>query len=208
MIDEKTKATRTQLKEIRETLELSQTGHNLLEEKNEALILEYYSMSKDANQKRIEMQKKMTDAFNALGDAQSKLGHIETKYLGASVSNAKDITLNTKKIMGVPLLKIDAPNFERNILDRGYNITDSNAELDLAATHFETVLPQILKVGEIESNSKILKTEIGKTRRKVTALEDYILPQLQANSRRIVTKLNERAREDFVRTKIVKRKIR
>lgn len=208
MISERSKPTRTELKRISETLDLSRTGHNLLEEKNEALILEYFSMSKDSDRKRETMQKKMTEAFDTLKDAQGQLGHIETRYLGASVQKSKEAEINEKKIMGVNLLKINTPDYSRNILERGYNITDSDATLDGAATLFEDTLPLILKVGEIDSNSRILKKEIAKTRRKVTALEDYIIPNLNRDKRMIISKLNERAREDFTRTKIVKRKIR
>ncbi len=208
MISERTKPTRTELKRISETLDLSRTGHNLLEEKNEALILEYFSMSKDHKQKRETMQKNMTEAFDTLKDAQGQLGHIETRYLSASVTAAKDTDITEKKIMGVNLLKINAPDYSRSILERGYNITDSDTTLDGAATLFEDTLPLILKVGEIDSNSRILKKEIADTRRKVTALEDYIIPNLNRDKRMIMSKLDERAREDFVRTKIVKRKIK
>lgn len=208
MISERSKPTRTELKRISETLDLSRIGHNLLEEKNEALILEYFKMSKDSRQKKETMQKKMAEAFDTLKIAQSTLGHIETRYLGASVSEAKKTEMTKKKIMGVNLLKIDAPDYSRDILERGYNITDSDSTLDSAASLFEDALPHVLKIGEIDSNSKILKTEIANTRRKVTALEDYIIPNLNSNKKMIISKLDERAREDFTRTKIVKRKIR
>ncbi len=208
MISEGMKPTRTQLKELKETLALSHKGHELLEEKNEALMLEHFTMSKDMELKKKDSQKKISEAFIGLEKAQETIGHVETRYLGASVADAGLIKIDNKKIMGINLLKIDAPDFSRDILERGYNIADSNAFLDNAAHLFEESLPKILKVGEIDSNSRILKKEIAKTRRKVTALEDFIIPSLKTDSNFIIEKLEERAREDFVRTKKVKNKIR
>lgn len=205
MADEEFRPTRTRLKALKETLRLSRTGHNLLEEKNEALILEYFSMSKDMKKKRDDMEKKTSDAFTELEKAQETLGHIETKYLGASVKESHPVEIENKKIMGVPLLKINTPDYSRDILERGYNITDSNMFLDETAKLFEESAPLILKVGEIESNTKLLKTEIAKTRHKVTALEDFVIPSLKSGINQIDAKLEERSREDFVRTKKVKK---
>ena len=208
MMNEDMKPTRTHLKVLKETLDLSIKGHNLLEEKNEALILEFFSMSKDMDAKRKDMEQKLAEAFETLGDAQATLGHIETRYLGASVIEAQELKISEKKIMGVNLLKINTPDYSRDILERGYNIADSDHHLDMAADLFEQSVPKVLKVGETETNSGILKKEISKTRRKVTALEDFMIPSLEKDRNRIISKLNERSREDFVRTKMVKRKIR
>jgi len=208
MMNEDLKPTRTHLKMLNETLDLSIKGHNLLEEKNEALIMEFFSMSKDMETKRKDMEQKLTEAFDSLGNAQATLGHIETQYLGASVTEAPELDISEKKIMGVNLLKINTPDYSREILERGYNIADSNHHLDNTASLFEESVPKVIKVGEAETNSKILKKEISKTRRKVTALEDFMIPSLERARSSIISKLAERSREDFVRTKMVKRKIR
>ena len=208
MMNEDMKPTRTHLKRLKETLDLSIKGHDLLEEKNEALILERFSMSKDMDAKRKDMEKKLAEAFEALGNAEATLGHIETRYLGASVTEAPDPKISEKKIMGVNLLKINTPDYSRDILERGYNIADTNSLLDDTASLFEESIQKALKVGETETNSGILKKEISKTRRKVTALEDFMIPSLEKDRKSIIFKLDERSREDFVRTKMVKRKIR
>ncbi|MCK4927858.1 MAG: V-type ATP synthase subunit D [Candidatus Aenigmarchaeota archaeon] len=208
MMNEDLKPTRTHLKMLNETLDLSIKGHNLLEEKNEALIMEFFSMSKDMETKRKDMEQKLTEAFDSLGNAQATLGHIETQYLGASVTGAPELDISEKKIMGVNLLKINTPDYSKDILERGYNIADSNHHLDNTASLFEESVPKVIKVGEAETNSKILKKEISKTRRKVTALEDFMIPSLERARSSIISKLAERSREDFVRTKMVKKKLR
>ncbi len=200
------KPTRTQLKELKENKDLSMLGHELLEEKNEALMQELSRMDKDASKKRKDMDDKTDMAFSRLMEAQETLGTIDTRYMSASVRESGNIGIDERHIMGVPVMDISVPDFRRDLMERGYSITDSNTYLDDASSLFEEALPMMLKVGEIESNSRTLNSEVRKTRRKVTALEDFTIPSIDSDMGFIKGRLDEQEREDFVRTKMIKKR--
>ena len=206
-LGEKRKPTRTELKKINNELELTKTGHDLLKLKNEAMLLEIINIlekMKEHNKTLIEQTNKAEDnLFKAL----SVHGLTGAKYLAASVKENKGIAIEKKRIMGVKLNRITTKDFERKFNERGYNLRDSSMELDKAADSFEKLLPELLKIGEMKSNTVILKKEIKKTNRKVNTLKHTIIPQLSRERKTIISHLEERSREDFIRIKHTKNRI-
>lgn len=197
--------TRTELKALRESRELTEAGHSILKDKNEALVLELWKTRKALAAEQERMGSAMSHAFSRLRLAQARLGHSAVKYLARSVRPAADIRLDERRIMGVPVRLVRHKGFERRLDERGYSLADSSATLDDAAFGFEKAAPLVLSVGEKEDNKKLLAREAEKTRRKVSALENYVLPGLARGEKYIVEKLAEREREDFVRVKKVKK---
>ncbi|MBW6451155.1 MAG: V-type ATP synthase subunit D [DPANN group archaeon] len=203
-IHENIKPTRMELKNIKEHLELTTNGFELLKNKNDALINELSNIRRDINSKKKELQNQMNEAYNNIDIASSKLGLTNIKYLAVSTNDAKNITLKDKKIMGVKVKQITFEKFERNFVERGYNIYDSNISLDNAALSFEKALPHILEIGEKKHNIITISDEVKKTNRKVNSLESIILPELRKTIKTITGKIAEREREEFIRIKKVK----
>jgi V/A-type H+-transporting ATPase subunit D len=66
------------------------------------------------------------------------------------------------------------------------------------------VLPDMLRLAEVEKSCQLMSAEIEKTRRRVNALEHVIIPETQANIRYISMKLDENERSTQVRLMKVK----
>jgi V/A-type H+-transporting ATPase subunit D len=86
---------------------------------------------------------------------------------------------------------------ETDIYSYGYAFTSS--ELDLAVDSLAAVLPEMLKLAEIEKACRLIAAEIEKTRRRVNALEHVIIPDAQAKIKFITMKLDENERSTQIR---------
>ena len=80
-------------------------------------------------------------------------------------------------------------------------------ELDItlseAAEKVLSVLDDILQLAEYESRAERIADELGKTNRKVNALENTIIPSYRGIIKFIQDKLDEESLEELVRMKLI-----
>ena len=80
-----------------------------------------------------------------------------------------------------------------------YGFLNSNVPLDLSIERFTSVLPQLLKLTEVEKTCQLMAEEIEKTRRRVNALEYMTIPELEETIYFIKMKLEENERASVTR---------
>ena len=107
--------------------------------------------------------------------------------------------------MGVPVPVIEKKRVTRNVLERGYGIVGTSGRIDEAAEKFETELNIIMDLAEKETAMRRLGAEIQMSRRRVNALEQVLIPELNRQARYIKLSIEEREREDLFRLKKVKK---
>jgi V/A-type H+-transporting ATPase subunit D len=81
---------------------------------------------------------------------------------------------------------------------------ETTGDLDNAMVKFDEVFVDILKLAELEKTAENLAEEIEKTRRRVSALENVRIPNLQDTIKFITMQLDERNRDAVVSTMRVK----
>ena len=111
------------------------------------------------------------------------------------------------KIMGVPVPEVTKTSISRSLLSRGYSIVGVSSRIDEVAETFEKELDTIIEIAAIETKLRRLGNEIQKTRRRVNALDQAVLPVLREQVQIIQMALDERAREDIFRLKKVKKSL-
>lgn len=115
------------------------------------------------------------------------------------------IEVDTKNIMSVDIPKFyyktrtPDPN---DIYSYGFAFT--SADLDDAVKSLADILPDMLKLAEVEKSCQLMAAEIEKTRRRVNALEHVMIPETQAGIKFITMKLDENERSTQVRLMKVK----
>ena len=108
------------------------------------------------------------------------------------------------------IMSVDVPLFstkmrtasESDILSYGYAFT--GGDLDIAVLSLSKVLPDLLRLAELEKSAEMLAGEIERTRRRVNALEYVMIPDYRDTIKRITMKLDEAERSSTVRLMKVK----
>lgn len=200
----KVKPTRMELLKLKRRIKLAQKGHKLLKEKQDALIMEFFTIYDEALSLRKELAQKMEEAFAALRLAEIDVGLLKLKEVALGVKPNNEITIRKRNIMGVPVPLIEAESFKRKPDERGYPFVSTSSRVDIAAQKFEEVLDVAVRLAEVEETLKRLAKEIEKTKRRVNALEYIIIPRMEATVKFISQRLDEIERENFFRLKRVK----
>ncbi|ASJ01599.1 V-type ATP synthase subunit D [Thermococcus gorgonarius] len=198
------KPTRMELLNLKRRITLAKKGHKLLKDKQDALIMEFFTIYDEALSLREELNKKMESAFDALLNAQLETGTLRLKEAALSVKPNHEIEIKQRNVMGVSVPLIEAESFRRNVQERGYSFVSTDPSVDLVAEKFEEVLDLVVRLAEVEETLKRLAKEIETTKRRVNALEYIIIPRMEATVKFIKQRLDEMERENFFRLKRVK----
>ena len=110
-------------------------------------------------------------------------------------------------IMGVPVPVIEQKSVARGPLGRGYSFPGVSSRIDRAAEAFEVQVDLIIELATSEMRLRRLAVEIGRTTRRVNALDNVLIPRLEEERNYVEMVLEERAREDLFRLKRVKVKL-
>jgi len=198
------KPTRMELLNLKRRIQLAKKGHKLLKDKQDALIMEFFTIYDEALSLREEFGRKMDEAFRALQMAEVDVGTLRLKEISLSVRPNREVEIKRRNVMGVPVPLIEADSFRRKVGERGYAFVSSSPRVDLASEKFEEALDLAVRLAEVEETLKRLAKEIETTKRRVNALEYIIIPRMEATVKFIKQRLDEMERENFFRLKRVK----
>jgi V/A-type H+-transporting ATPase subunit D len=192
--------TRMELLQIRKRRALAVKGHQLLSEKRDALVTQFFDLLKKRKDARREMERALREAFRALVLAEMTLGERQTRQLAEKLTGERDITVEKENIMGVAI-----PHFQaERATTPPYSLMSTNASFDKAISQAQDAFNHIIEVATIEGSVQMLGREIEKTKRRVNALEYIFIPRLVTTIGYIERQLEEREREDFFRRKRIK----
>ena len=198
------KPTRSELLQLKKKIKLAKTGHNLLKKKRDGLILEFFSILKQARNIRKELVASYAAALQKINMARAIDGDLAIKSISLALKGLPVVEVATKNIMGVKVPKISFSEFKKSIFERGYGITSASSKIDEAALCYELVVEKVVRAAEIELTLKKLLMEIERTKRKVNALELITIPKLEQTAKYIRLRLDELERENFSRLKRMK----
>ncbi|AHG04864.1 ATP synthase subunit D [Halobacterium sp. DL1] len=200
------KPTRKNLMEIEDRIELSERGHDTLEQKRDGLIMEFMDILDQAQDVREDLEGNYETAQKKINMARAMEGDITVRGAAAALEEHPEITVESRNIMGVVVPQIESSKVKKSLDERGYGILGTSARIDEAAEAYEELLESIVLAAEVETAMKKMLTEIETTKRRVNALEFKLLPDLYEGQEYIEQKLEEQEREEIFRMKKVKAK--
>ena len=203
---EDVKPTRKNLMAIEDRIELSERGHDTLEQKRDGLIMEFMDILDQAQDVRSDLNANYETAQRKLDMARAMEGDVAVRGAAAALQEHPEITTQSKNIMGVVVPQIESSKVRKSLDERGYGLLGSSARIDEAADAYEELLETIILAAEVETAMKKMLTEIETTKRRVNALEFKLLPDLYDNQEYIEQKLEEQEREEIFRMKKIKAK--
>lgn len=197
--------TRMELTRLKKKLATATRGHKLLKDKRDELMRQFLDMVRENKALRERVEAGIHAANKNFVLARSVM---DDEVLNVSLMAPRQevyLECHTKNVMSVNIpqfeYKTKTPD-ENDIYPYGYAFTSS--DLDWAVKSLQDILPDMLRLAEVEKACQLMAAEIEKTRRRVNALEHVMIPELQQKIKYIIMKLDENERSTQVRLMKVK----
>jgi len=194
--------TRIELIRLKRSLRVAEKVHDILEDKRDVLLRRLDEVIEQARKGREELWTPLTEAYRALFDSYLKMGPLTLESVALTTPIRIDATVNIRTIVDVDVPTLQVTEKEVGVT---YGFADTNVSLDETTRLMRRLLPTIFKAAEAENAIFRLANELERTQRLINALEYVIIPQYRDSIKFISSTLEERAREDFVKLKHVKR---
>lgn len=201
---EQVPATRSELLARRARLELAKRGRFLLEEKRDQLMAEFRRAADVVLSEVGQLDEIAASARRALAAAEVMDGPEKVRAAGLSAGRDLQLSARQTTVAGVHIADIQYEPVGRGRFTRGYGATTGSTHIDRAAAEFEAAVEQLLRVAAYELRLRRLSQEIGTTNRRVNALATFVIPQLEDEVRLILSRLEERERQEIYRLKRIK----
>jgi V/A-type H+-transporting ATPase subunit D len=197
--------TRMELIKKNGQIKLAEQGRDLLREKMDALIQEFFQIMLTVSKSREELEIAAVAAQRSLCVAEAVDDIVALKSASFATKRALTLDIRGKNIMGVPVPLVERKTVSKSVLERGYSMIGTSGRIDEAAERYETELDLIIGLAETETSLRRLGDEIQNNRRRVNALEQVLIPELKRQAKYIKVAIEEREREDLFRLKKVKK---
>ena len=196
---ENVSATRSELLARRGQIKLAVQGRDLLSEKRAALMREFQRLGTSVLEAMREFERGAGVARRSLGEALALDGpeYVGSAAIAASASIGVELT--ARSVAGVRIAELSHDAVARSSMARGYGLPFSSARVDVAGDAFEHQLDRLLDLAAVELTLRRLAVEIASTTRRVSALENGVIPRLEGERDFIALVLDERELEDRVR---------
>lgn len=188
--------TKGYLMEMKRRIGFIERGTEFLKLKRDHLAKELTNSIDILKGRRSRLLEELRVAYRAVTAAYISLGPTEVQSQAKSIKSRLELEILPRSVMGVryPYIKVEKEPQITGELD----IT-----LSEAAEKVMNVLDDILQLAEYESRAERIADELGKTSRKVNALENTIIPSYRRIIKFIEDKLDEEALEELVRMKLI-----
>ena len=181
------------------SLELANTGFELMDRKRNILTREMMSLISKAEELQSRIDSTFSEAYDALTLANITMG--KTIHVAESVPVDESVEIRYRSVMGVeiPTVVTDPPS--RRL---AYGLSVTNSAMDVALMKFNRVKELINELAELENTIYRLAFTIKKTQKRANALRNIVIPGYEDTIALITEALEEKEREEFSRLKVIK----
>lgn len=191
----------TRLKKLHKT---ATRGHKLLKDKLDELMKQFLEIVKENKRLREEAEEALEKAYKSFVIARAVMSE---EYMGEALMMPKqsvsvDVSQRNVMSVNVPVFDFKTEGNEKEIYP--YGLAFTSGELDSATEAFSFAMEPLLKLAESEKSAQLMAQEIEKTRRRVNALENVMIPNYEETIKYISMKLEENDRASTTRLMKVK----
>lgn len=194
--------TRMELLTLRKRRKIAERGRDLLREKLDALMIEFFQFVRDIATLKTKSQNLLAESYDNFVAAQMAMGYTKLQQTSIGVEDRFTIETKTRNVIGVTI-----PYIQVNVKPLSgfpYNVYDTSIRLDEATLKMADAIKAIAELSSAEAAVKKLAEAIASTKRRVNSLEYVIIPRMLGTIRYIEMHLEEAEREDFFRLKRIK----
>jgi V/A-type H+-transporting ATPase subunit D len=198
--------TRMNLLAKRGQIKLARQGADLLNRKKDALLREFFDLVAEAYELRTRLAQNLRQAITAFVVAEATHGPHVLASAAATTVAAVEVQIIPRNLWGVRVIDMQHTYRVRDVLARPYSPRSTELSIDEVAAGFEQIVLDILNLAPREVHLRCIGDDIRRTNRKINALEQQLIPRLESQARYINQVLEERARDDVIRLKRLKKK--
>lgn len=195
--------TKANLIKNKDELKLLNSGLDILDKSRKALIQAHDSKIKQRDELNEEVNNTIDMVKHNFKKAMVTMGESKLADISKLVPVDNSISLEESDFMQTKVYDI---NFEPSKLNLSYSFYETNEDFDQAILSFNELKDKIFKLAELDTTINNLDGQIKKTSKKVNSLEKVQIPRLKENIARISSSIEEKEREEFSKTKMVKDK--
>ena len=195
--------TKSNLLRVKERLAIAEEGYDLLEQKREILVMELMQKVEQVKMLERDMDARVATAYPCLKRMLVVVGRERADRLARNISYRFELKEQqvTAAGMKLPGLEIRLPDAELK-----YSPVNSFAECDETVLEFFELLKIGTELAAVRTVAWRLAREVRKTQRRVNALEKMVIPVASETKTYIEAALEERDRDSFFTSKLLKRK--
>ncbi|HIZ08177.1 MAG TPA: V-type ATP synthase subunit D [Candidatus Eubacterium avistercoris] len=197
--------TRMELTRLKKKLVTAVRGHKLLKDKRDELMRQFLDLIRENMELRLKVEEGIKAANANFVIAKASMSN-ESLHTALMVpKQGVYLEAGKKNVMSVdiPVFEYKTRTADENDI-YSYGFAYTSSDLDGAVKSLADVLPDMLKLAEMEKACQLMAAEIEKTRRRVNALEHVIIPETQESIKYITMKLDENERSTQIRLMKVK----
>ncbi len=183
---------------------MAKKGLNLLKLKRQALILEFFNISKKAAALRGGLQTKLIEGYESVRMAEMLAGVLRLENEAMKIPKLRKLQITAKNVMGVKIPRVEGGSEVGDFPEMFLELPTSIYEVNKA---FREIHKIVLDVAEKETALRKLLYEIEKTKRRSNAIENVLIPRLEAAVKYIKFRFDEMERDTFTMLKTIKRKM-
>jgi len=194
-----------EMKKLQGRLATAKRGHKLLKDKRDELMKQFLELVRENKALREKVEAGLSEVHGSfsVAAAVSSPKMLEEALMLPKREGALEVTSKN-------LMSVNVPVYHFDMTERGsvggynYGFAFTSGELDSAVRALSDLLPDLIKLAQMEKSAQMLAEEIEKTRRRVNALEYIMIPQYETAIRSIKMKLEENERGNTTRLMKVK----
>jgi V/A-type H+/Na+-transporting ATPase subunit D len=196
--------TRYELLKIKKKIHLAQKGHSLLKKKQDVLTKKFLEDIETFKEQKSKIYTYLQETYKGLAFDIAYAGIYVSRSVSYATPPQYKIKTHKKNIMGVRFTQV-------KIKKNGINTpqTFGNSPLLANATkNFQELFEKLVTLNNMEEKIYSLGAEIKKLRRRVNSLEHIQIPTLEKTKKTILFILEEQERDNFIRLKTIKNRMK
>ncbi|MEN6341599.1 MAG: V-type ATP synthase subunit D [Methanospirillum sp.] len=176
---ERVSPTRGELLAIKRRIILSEKAYSVLKRKLDGLMFELMHRLGSARTAESALYENYVMANQELAVATMMVGELGVAIAAESIEAAPVLERTEKNVFGVRLPAFRVERVARSLDERGYSLLGTTPVIDDVVEAHEDLVLSIVAAAEAEASLRLLTQEIVRTRRRVRALENRVLPDLR-----------------------------
>jgi V/A-type H+-transporting ATPase subunit D len=188
----KVNATRMELLKLQKKVKLARRGHKLLKDKRDELMKQFLSLIHKNRELRERIEKEIAVVYRNFMAARALMSPEMLEEALMLPKTRLRVDISTALIMSVRVPKIEMEQEGEGFIS--YGLYEVPSALDQSLEMLSTLMPELIRLAEMEKSLELLAMDIEKTRRRVNALEYVLIPELETTARFIEMKLDEMER--------------